>query len=206
MTESYKTAAREATAEITVKKSRFIANVFPVSNEQEAVEKTEQIRKKYYDARHSCFAYITGRENSRIKYSDDGEPQGTAGIPILDILRGEGLTDILVVVTRYFGGTLLGTGGLVRAYSGAAREGLAAAGIITKRLYVKIDITSDYTLHGKIQYLLLGGNHRITDTKFTDKVKISALCLYGLKDKLTADIVEASGGKALIEEGELCYI
>ena len=111
------------TAEIVEKKSRFIANVFYVENENEADARLNEIRKKYYDAKHNCYAYILGKNGENMKSSDDGEPQGTAGHPMLDILKGEGITNCIAIVTRYFGGTLLGTGGLVRAYS----ESLKAA-------------------------------------------------------------------------------
>ena len=122
--------------EIIEKKSRFIANIFYIESESEAEDIIKEIKKEYYDARHNCFAYIIDRENIS-KFSDDGEPSGTAGVPILNILKGRNLSNILVIVTRYFGGTLLGTGGLVRAYSDATIEALKNADIITK-IYGKV--------------------------------------------------------------------
>ena len=130
--ERYQTVYQGASAEITEKKSRFIAAVFPVSSEEEATEALENIKKQYWDARHHCWAYVIGTEQVTERFSDDGEPGGTAGKPILEVIRGQKLYNVLVVVTRYFGGTLLGTGGLVRAYSSACKEGLAHSTIITK--------------------------------------------------------------------------
>ena len=206
MAESYKTVGGTAKAEIVVKKSRFIASVFPVVSQDEALARLEETRKKYYDARHNCYAWQIGKKCEFIKYSDDGEPQGTAGIPILDILKGEGITDVLVVVTRYFGGVLLGTGGLVRAYSQAAKEGLSSAGIVTRTKYTAMEITVDYFQHGKVQYLLLKEGHKITDTVFSDKVKITVACIFGKEDALSAAVSESAGGRAVIKTGESFYM
>ncbi len=205
MAEGYRTVKGYGTDEIVVKKSRFIANVFPVSSEEEALAKVTEIKKKYHDARHSCYAYRIGKKGESVKYSDDGEPQGTAGIPMLDILRGEDITEVVVIVTRYFGGILLGTGGLVRAYSGAAKAGLAAAGLADKVLCRKVEISSDYSLHGKIQYMLLNRGHKVLDTAFTDSVKITAACLAGEAEALEAEVKDISQGKAVFEAGELFY-
>ena len=130
--DQYSTVCGCGTGEITEKKSRFIADVFPVASEEEAASHIEKIRKQYWDARHHCWAYVIGRNPGTERMSDDGEPAGTAGKPILEVIKGRRLTDVLVVVTRYFGGTLLGTGGLVRAYTSAAAEGLSRAGIMRK--------------------------------------------------------------------------
>ena len=123
---------RAGQGEIVEKKSRFIANIFPVHSEEEALAYIEEIRKKHYDARHNCFAYVIGEKNEVMRGSDDGEPSGTAGRPMLEVLLGEELHDVLAVVTRYFGGTLLGTGGLVRAYSAAVKEGLSKTEVIER--------------------------------------------------------------------------
>ena len=139
--------------EIIEKKSRFIANIFPVTTEEEALEKITAMRKKYYDARHNCFAYILGENKDTVRCSDDGEPSGTAGRPMLDILDGQGIYNVVAVVTRYFGGTLLGTGGLVRAYSGAMKEGLNHCVLLEKETGYPLTVTVDYNEVGKIQYL-----------------------------------------------------
>ncbi|MCD8214860.1 MAG: YigZ family protein, partial [Clostridiales bacterium] len=160
MAQSYKTVKHYGTDEVVVKKSRFIADVYPAETEAEALERISEVKKKYHDARHNCCAYRIGKKGEFLKYSDDGEPQGTAGIPMLDILKGEDITDAVVIVTRYFGGILLGTGGLVRAYSQAAKAGLKAAETVTMTLYRRTEITSDYSLHGKIQYMLLKSGYK----------------------------------------------
>ena len=128
------------TAEIIEKKSRFIADIFSVSSEEEALQILEKVKKKYWDARHHCWAYAIGNEQVQERLSDDGEPSGTAGKPILEVIRGNEIHNVLIVVTRYFGGTLLGTGGLVRAYTQAAQEGIAASTIVTKTQGYKVKI------------------------------------------------------------------
>lgn len=132
MVESYKILYKGGTGELVEKKSRFLADLRPVSSEEEALAFIEEIRKKYWDARHHCFAYIIGDRGQNARCSDDGEPSQTAGKPMMDVLAGEELHDVCAVVTRYFGGTLLGTGGLVRAYSGALKEGLKNCVILEK--------------------------------------------------------------------------
>ena len=138
-------------AEIVEKKSRFIATVRPVKSEEEALAFIEEMKKKYWNATHNCFAYVLGEHFHMQRCSDDGEPSGTAGKPMLDVLLGEEVHDVAVVVTRYFGGTLLGTGGLVRAYSASTKEGLLASKVITKMYGQLVSIETDYTGLGKIQ-------------------------------------------------------
>lgn len=151
---SFKTIAQAGETVIIEKKSKFIATVYPVQTVEEADLYMQQLRKKYYDATHNCFAYQIGEHNEFQRSSDDGEPQGTAGKPILEVLKGEQIKNTLICVTRYFGGTLLGTGGLVRAYGKAAKEGLLAAGIIEKKHIRLFTLKMPYTLSGKVQYLL----------------------------------------------------
>ena len=165
MIECYKTIKSEGEALIVEKKSKFIATVQKVASQEEADSKLQLLRKKYYDATHNCFAYQIGERNEIQRFSDDGEPQGTAGKPILDVLKGEDIKNTLICVTRYFGGTLLGTGGLVRAYGRAAKEGLLAAGIVEKKQITLFTITTDYSLSGKVQYLLNEKNYVIRDTE-----------------------------------------
>lgn len=168
---NYKTVKQGAYDEFVDKKSRFIGYVKPVSCEDEAIEFINAVRKKHSDATHNCYAYIV-RDNNIMRYSDDGEPAGTAGMPILDTLRKESLTDLCVVVTRYFGGTLLGTGGLVRAYTKGAQAALDAAGRIEK-LYCNIySVKCDYSLMGSLQYSISeDGDFILKDTLFTDCVE-----------------------------------
>lgn len=147
----YKTVKDLGIAEITEKRSRFIASVRPVTSEEEAVEYINVLKQKYWDARHNVYAYVI-RENNIMRYSDDGEPSGTAGVPVLEILKKEELYDIVVVVTRYFGGILLGTGGLVHAYSKAAKEGIDAAGVEKMVMCREFKLKCDYGMSGKLQY------------------------------------------------------
>ena len=140
-----RTVHKGGSAEIVEKKSRFIGEVFPVEHEEEAMQLLEQVKKKYWDARHHCWAYVISGDRVQERLSDDGEPSGTAGKPILEVIRGQQVGNLLVVVTRYFGGTLLGTGGLVRAYTEAAKQALAESVIITRITGYRLKIETDYT-------------------------------------------------------------
>ena len=205
MTESYKTVSGEGEAEIVEKKSRFIAHVFPVESESEALEQIEKTKKKYWDARHNCYAYVIGIDGKLQRYSDDGEPGGTAGMPMLEVLLGEEVKNTLVVVTRYFGGTLLGTGGLVRAYSKSTKEGLLAAGIRECVLYRRINITVDYSLSGKIQYEAAQGGHLTEDTVYAENVLFKLLVKTGSADGFAKRITDVTNGRAEIEMLEELY-
>ena len=205
MTESYKTVSGEGEAEIVEKKSRFIAHVFPVESESEALEQIEKTKKKYWDARHNCYAYVIGIDGKMQRYSDDGEPGGTAGMPMLEVLLGEEVKNTLVVVTRYFGGTLLGTGGLVRAYSKSTKEGLLAAGIKECVLYRRINITVDYSLSGKIQYEAAQGGHLTEDTVYAENVLFKLLVKTGSADGFAKRITDVTNGRAEIEMLEELY-
>ena len=185
-------------AEIVEKKSRFIAHVKPIASEEEAAKYIEEIKKQYWDARHNCYAYQLGDRNQIQRYSDDGEPGGTAGMPILDVLRGRNIKDTIIVVTRYFGGTLLGTGGLVRAYSLASKEGIKASGLIERIPHIRQHFTVDYTLSGKVQYEVLNGGHILEDTVYTDKVEFVVLSEVDMAEKLKENIVNITGNKAEI--------
>lgn len=205
MPEEFKLAYRGGTGEIIEKKSRFIADVLPVSSEEEAQEFIADIKKKYWDARHHCFAYVIGDRHELARFSDDGEPGGTAGKPILDVLMGEDIHNAAVVVTRYFGGTLLGTGGLVRAYSGAAKAGLANAQIISRIQGTKLSIDTEYGELGKIQYIL--GERKITilDSVYTDKVQLVCVIPVDELEEVQEEITEGTGARASMEEVGDCY-
>lgn len=203
--ESYKTVKGVGQAEIVEKKSRFIAHVMPVKNEKEALENIEKIKKQYWDARHNVFAFQLGERNEIQRYSDDGEPSGTAGMPVLEVLRGEEVKDTLIVVTRYFGGTLLGTGGLVRAYGKAAKEGLLNAGVIERVLYTQISITVDYTLSGKVQYEILQEKYILQDTVYTHNVEFKVLCPVAMTEGFVKNIVNITNGQGVIAVGENIY-
>ncbi len=196
---------RGGEGEITEKKSRFIATVCPVNSEEDAAAFIEKIKKKYWDARHHCHAFVIGERNEISRCSDDGEPSGTAGKPMLDVLLGAGLHNVCVVVTRYFGGTLLGTGGLVRAYGQAVSEGLANSMIVEKMMSCRMKIYTDYNGIGKIQYIL-GKSRAITvNTEYTERVVMEIWIEKGLSEGLCKEIVEATGAKAGIEKLEECY-
>lgn len=196
MNQSYNVIYEGGSGEIVEKKSRFIAHVFPVHSEEEASEYIEQIRKKYWDARHNCHAFVIGPNNETSRCSDDGEPSGTAGRPILEVLQGRGIHDALVIVTRYFGGTLLGTGGLVRAYSQAAQAGLQASSIMTKQQGRKISIKTDYNGIGKLQYIVGNRQISVADTRYGEAVEMDILVPEGEVASLTKEITEATAGKA----------
>lgn len=204
--EAYSTVCGYGAGEIVEKKSRFIAEVFPVVSEDEVSAHIEKIKKEYWDARHHCWAYVIGQNPGTERMSDDGEPAGTAGKPILEVIRGRGLTDVLVVVTRYFGGTLLGTGGLVRAYTQAALEGLSHAGILRKVPGVRLKIGTDYTGLGKIQYLLAQREISILDTVYTDRVEILTAAAADMAESLKKEITEGTSGQAVIEEDGQCWL
>ncbi len=188
---------REGSAEITEKKSRFIATVYAVRTPDEANEKIAAIRKQYWDARHNCSAMVIGERGEFSRCSDDGEPAGTAGRPMLSVLSGAGVTNALAVVTRYFGGVLLGTGGLVRAYSAAVQEALNACTLseCTEGLCLKIG--TDYNGIGKIQYILAQRSLPVTDTSYTDTVEITTLVPAAQAGALKTEITDKTGGRAL---------
>ncbi len=177
MVENFKSLHIQSEIEIIEKKSKFIGHAMPVSSENEALEYIEGIKKKHYNASHNVFAYTIGH-NDYCRYSDDGEPSGTAGMPILNILKSENIRNALIVVTRYFGGTLLGTGGLLRAYQSAAKSALNSAVIIEKSLYKKISLSCNYNISGKIKYYILENENIILDTLYTDSVEYTVLSKY----------------------------
>ena len=176
--------------EIVEKKSRFIANIAAVSSEEEAIEFIEKIKKKYYDARHNCYAYIIGDKGDKKKCSDDGEPQRSAGMPMMEVLESQGYFDIVAVVTRYFGGTLLGVGGLIRAYQGAVIEGLNASvsGEIHEGFRAKYRFGYDF--YGKIKYIAESENIVIEDTLFDETVTISLIFNDSESERLQKKLVE----------------
>ena len=196
---------RGGSGEIVEKKSRFIANIKSVETVEEAQVYIEEMKKKYWDARHNCSAFSVGTEQVTTRCSDDGEPSGTAGKPILEVISGSGIHNIVVVVTRYFGGTLLGTGGLVRAYTDATRAGIENSDIVEKIPGRRVDIAMDYTDLGKLQYLLAQNEVLTEDTEYTDKVIIHALFPESDKEMLKKKITEATSGRVMTQEGEEVY-
>ena len=205
MSDHYKILWEGGQGELVEKKSRFIATTEPIETEEEALAFIERTRKKYWDARHNCSAFSVGTEQVTTRCSDDGEPSGTAGKPILEVISGSGIHNIVVVVTRYFGGTLLGTGGLVRAYTDATRAGIENSDIVEKIPGRRVDIAMDYTDLGKLQYMLAQNEVLTEDTEYTDKVIIHALFPESDKEKLKKKITEATSGRVMTQEGEEVY-
>lgn len=191
--------------EIVEKKSRFIANVFSVSTEEEAMKIIEETKKKYWDARHNCYAFVIGERGEVTRCTDDGEPAGTAGRPILEVITGADIRNILVIVTRYFGGTLLGTGGLVRAYSQATQAGIAASKIVSREHGKKVIIETDYNGIGKLQYIAAQMELTTVDTEYSDKVIMKLLVREDLCDSFVKKVVEATAGQAVIDDSEDIY-
>ena len=180
------------------KKSRFIAKVYKTDNESEAGSYIEEARKKYWDARHNCYAYVIGNNNEITRCSDDGEPSGTAGKPILEVITRMGVHNCLIIVTRYFGGTLLGTGGLVRAYTDASVAALNNSRLATQVQGVRYVNTTDYNGAGKIQYGMASLDAIIDDTEYTDKVTMKVV-IEKEREKLLIDTVtEITNGRAVI--------
>lgn len=194
-----------AEAEYVEKKSRFIATVKPAASEEEAVAFIEEMKKKYYDARHNCSAFVIGSHAQITRSSDDGEPSGTAGRPMLEVLLGSGIRNVVAVVTRYFGGTLLGTGGLVRAYSGVLKEALEKCETARQQYGVRFKISADYGTIGKIQYLLANNRIDIENSVYHASVELTAIAPIEEYDRLCKEIVDATSARAEIEEVERLY-
>ncbi len=188
--------------EITEKKSRFIATVRPVESENEAVSFINETKKKYWDARHNCSAFVIGKRQELTRCSDDGEPAGTAGRPMLDVLLKENIHNAAVVVTRYFGGVLLGTGGLVRAYQQATKAGLSASEIIEKKDGAVLFIRTDYTGIGRLQYLFAQEKITVMDTAYEADVLVKAVIPENDKKRIEKTIIEQTNGTAKLEWGD----
>lgn len=188
----YLTPAGVGRGEYDEKRSRFLGCVWPVATEEEARARIEETRKKYYDARHNCFCYIL--RSGTVRYGDDGEPQGTAGQPMLNVFQSEGLTDFCCVVTRYFGGVLLGAGGLVRAYTAAAKAALTAAGVREMALWREYVVPCPYPLYERVKRLLDAHEAVVTDTDYGADVRFSALLRYDRAEDFEAALTELSAG------------
>ncbi len=205
MLERYQTVYLGGEGEIVEKKSRFIATVRPVTREEEALSFIEEMRKKYWNARHNCYAYTVGENREYTRASDDGEPSQTAGRPMLDVLLGLQLYDTAVVVTRYFGGVLLGTGGLVRAYSAAVQEGIRNSTLIEKIYGVCLEVSTDYNGYGKIQYLAAQKGYAVVNTDFTDMVKMTLLIPAREEKAAREALTQSSNGRADIQKSKELY-
>ncbi len=190
----YKTVRNSADFTLVEKKSEFIGYCAPVKTEEEAIAYVNSIKKKHSDARHNCYAYVL-REGFASRFSDDGEPHGTAGMPILDSIRKSGLTDVAVVVTRYFGGILLGTGGLVRAYTAAASGAIKEAGVVEVGTFVLLELKCNYSDYQKIMPLVSSVNAKIEDSDFGMDVIMTVTVRDNLADGFVADLIETTNGR-----------
>ncbi len=192
--------------EINIQKSRFIAYVERTETEEAAQQFIQQIKKKHWNATHNCSAYLIGEHDQIQKANDDGEPSGTAGVPILEVLKKQKLKDTTVVVTRYFGGIKLGAGGLIRAYGKATSEGLKATGIVQRKLMQVMHATIDYTLLGKFENELRNSPYSIKEIHYADKVTLDIYVNEAEKSAFTAWVIELANGQAAITEGEELYM
>jgi uncharacterized YigZ family protein len=198
----YKCIYKGGTGEIEEKKSRFIATVRPVESEEEAIQFINEIKKQYWDARHNCSAFVIGENHELSRCSDDGEPSGTAGRPMLEVLLREDIHNVAVVVTRYFGGTLLGTGGLVRAYQKSVQEGIRNSVLFEKQIGRILTIDTDYTGMGKLQYLFGNEDIQIMDIRYSDIVVMDVVVGENQKEAIESKIVDLSNGQAKLEWSE----
>ena len=193
---------KEGKGEIEEKKSRFIAHVYPVQSEEQAVSYINEVKKKYWDARHNCWAYSIGEKQPALRCSDDGEPSGTAGKPMLEVLTGQELHNVVAVVTRYFGGVLLGTGGLIRAYQAAAKEGIKNSDIAQVCDGITAVITTDYNAYGKLQYICNDNNVDIIDTDFGANVTIKLAAEMSVCDTFEKKLMDTFAGNVALNDKE----
>lgn len=203
---TYKTLHEFGMDEVIIDKSTFIGYAKPIKSEEEAIEFVNEIKKKHKDATHNVWAYTVGKSMNIQRYSDDGEPQGTAGIPTLEVIKKEDLRDVVVVVTRYFGGIKLGAGGLVRAYTKGAKIGIQAAKAIEKVLYKPVGIKIDYNQLGKVQNEIMNMGYFIKDTVYEDNVEIIVYSRVSEVENITSKIIDITSATAQINIGEEFYL
>ena len=188
----YLIPARAAEAEFTEKRSRFIGHVFPVQTEEEARARIDETKKNYHDARHNCWCYLL--KSGAVRYSDDGEPQGTAGQPMLEVFQREGVSDVCCVVTRYFGGILLGAGGLLRAYTRSAKEALDAAGLCVVRPWTRVAVPCPYALFERVKLEVAAAGGVLEEAEYGADVLVRALLPQGAAEGFSARIAELTAG------------
>ena len=202
---TFKVVTKEGTGEIVEKKSRFIGSTFAVESVEEAEKRIAEASKKYWDARHNCYAYVIGKNSENTRCSDNGEPLGTAGKPILEVITGAGLTNTLVIVTRYFGGVLLGTGGLVRAYTQAAQAAIAASETGEMVYARQLTLEVAYNMINNVKYFLEQNNISISDPRYTENVQYDICVREEDKDRITEGLIQKCEGKITITEGNAGY-
>ncbi len=202
----YKTVFKKAGAETEEKKSRFIASVKPVSSEAEALEFINEIKTRYWDASHNVYSYYIGGNNIIQRFSDDGEPSGTAGMPVLEVIKKMGVQDLAVVVTRYFGGTLLGAAGLIRAYGKCASAGIENAVIVKRQLCTEINIIVEYTLFGKLRNMLDSNGYTVKEVVYGQDAEITVYIPEGGVEAFMKAVTEATSARAVAEVRNNLYI
>lgn len=204
MSSSYLILQEGAEGEIEEKKSRFIATIRPVYSEEEARAFIDEMKKKYWDARHNCYAYVLGPGGEMMRFSDDGEPGGTAGKPILEVLTGSGVRNICCVVTRYFGGTLLGTGGLVRAYTDATKAGLEGCRIARRIPGARMEVITDYSDVGKVLHYLEEHGLKTVDSLYAQDVTLHILIDIKTQEEFVKQLTEVTAGRCLVTKEDEC--
>lgn len=204
MADNYRIVLKGGTGEIIEKKSKFIGSIWPVDSEEAAISILEQTKKEHYTAAHNCYAYVIGKKHEIQRCSDDGEPAKTAGKPILDIILNEEIHNALIIVTRYFGGTLLGTGGLVRAYQNAAKESIKNGRIIEKKSGVKLELITDYNFLGKLQYLIVQKGIHMIRNEYNQSVILELLIPCETLEQFKKDIMELTAGNIRITDMGQC--
>ena len=202
---TYKVVTKEGTGEIVEKKSRFIGSSYIVESVEDAEKKIAEVSKKYWDARHNCYAYVIGKNSENTRCSDNGEPSGTAGKPRLEVITGAGLTNTLVIVTRYFGGVLLGTGGLVRAYTQAAQAAIAASETGEMVYARQLTVEVAYNMINNVKYFLEQNKISISDPRYTENVQYDICVKEEDKEKITEGLIQKCEGKITITEGDAGY-
>lgn len=202
----YKTVLNRASCEIEEKKSRFIATVRPIKTEEEALELISELKSKYWDATHNVYAYYLNGDTVIQRFSDDGEPSGTAGIPVLEAIKRSGIQDVVVVVTRYFGGTLLGASGLIRTYAKSASAGIESAGIVCRKLCDEVGIIIEYTLLGKVQNIISNKEYTIKENIYEQDAEIRVYIPVEETEAFIAELIEATNARVLIDTGKKSYI
>lgn len=206
MRKNYLTLKKDGNSEIVISKSRFIANCKRVETEQEAIDFIQSIKKAHRSATHNCSAYLIGEQDQIQKASDDGEPSGTAGVPILEVLKKQHLKDTVVVITRYFGGIKLGAGGLVRAYGKATTAGIDASGIVERRLHHLMKIVVDYVWLGKLENEIRNSPYSIKNINYADRVEFFVFVPKEEESSFTEWLVEMTNGQAIITRDDILFL
>lgn len=206
MQKKYNTVINYGVDSFEEKKSKFIANVKHINSEEDALAFINELKSKYWDASHNVYAYYLAGNSIIQRYSDDGEPSGTAGMPALEVIKRMEVQDVVVVITRYYGGTNLGASGLIRAYSKSAALGIEAAGIVEKRLSSEVSITIDYSTLGKVQNLLSNGDYIVKNIQYLEDVTITVCIEIDCVDNFVKYIEEATNARAVVNIGSKIYV